>query len=79
MNKSEYFETSEMALASALLCLGHKLDFIEKRDPKSIFTFQRDEFLDKTIQGFWAGELRVEPKSYFTCIREVKSRLYADN
>ena len=73
---NNYFETSELSLSSALLCLGYKLLIVEKRNPKSLFMFERTEFIDQAIQGFWAGEVRVEPKAYFNAIKEVKSRLY---
>lgn len=76
MTKNDYFETAELSLASTLICLGFKLDYVEKKDPKSLFVFRREEQLDLAIQGFWAGELRVEPKAFFNCIKEVKSRLY---
>lgn len=71
------FQTTEFALASALLCLGYRLDSIAKGSPKSTFVFERIEGLDEAIQGFWAGELRVEPKSFFACQREIKARLYS--
>lgn len=76
MNKNNFFTTSELSLASVLVCLGYKLSLIEKHSPKSSFIFERTEYLDETVQGFWSGELRVEPKSFFNCIKEVKSRLY---
>jgi hypothetical protein len=76
MTNNDYFETSELSLASALLCSGYKLVIVERRNPKSIFLFERSEFLDQAIQGFWAGEMRLEPKQYFNSIKEVKSRLY---
>ena len=76
MTKNDYFESSELSLASTLMCLGFKLDAVEKHNPKSLFVFRREESLDEAIQGFWAGELRVEPKAFFNCIKEVKSRLY---
>lgn len=73
---NNYFETSDLSLASALLFFGFKLESLERSNPKASFIFQRTEYLDETIQGFWAGELKVEPKAFFNCIKEIKSRLY---
>jgi hypothetical protein len=77
MNSNDSFSTSDLSLASALLSLGYRLEVVEKQYPKSLFLFQRTKYLDEAVQGFWSGELRIEPKSYFNCLKEIKSRLYA--
>lgn len=75
--KNDFFSTSDLCLSACLLCLGFKLDTIEKSQPKSTFIFLRTEGLDKVIQAFWGGEVRVEPKAFFNCLKELKSRLYS--
>ena len=73
------FRTSDLALASALVCLGFCLEAVEKNYPKSVFIFKRSDGLDESIQAFWAGSLNVEPKAYFNSIKEIKARLYSQD
>lgn len=72
------FWTTDLALSSALLCLGHRLNHIEKASPKASFVFQESVQLGRDVSTFWAGDLRVEPKQYFNCLKEIKSRLYGN-
>ena len=79
MTTNDFFRTSDLPLSSALLCLGFCLETVEKEYPKSTFIFKRSEALDEAVQSFWASSLRLEPKAYFNCVKEVKSRLYSEN
>lgn len=80
MNKDEAklktFETSELCLAVTLLYAGYPLELVLRASPKSVFVFSWDPHLDQLIQSFWTGLLQVEPKRWFACQREIKSRLY---
>lgn len=75
---NDFFSSSDMTLSATLLYMGFKLEAIEKGQPKSSFIFKRDDGLDDAIQAFWAGEILIEPKRFFNCIKEVKSRLYQE-
>jgi hypothetical protein len=33
--------------------------------------------LDGLIELYWRGELKIEPRSYFSALREIKARLYS--
>jgi hypothetical protein len=77
MSINDFYETSDLCLSATLLWLGFRLDAVDKGSPKAKFIFQRSEDLNKAIETFWSGEIRVEPKSFFNCIKEIKSRLYA--
>jgi hypothetical protein len=79
MNINDLFRTSDLALSAALVALGFCLEAVEKEYPKSTFIFKRSEALDEAIQGFWASSLRIEPKTYFNSVKEVKSRLYSQD
>ena len=78
MNNNDLFITSDLCLSAVLLCLGFRIEEIEKNQPKSSFLFKRMKGIDEAIRGFWAGELKLEPKSFFNCIKEIKSRLYQE-
>lgn len=72
------YTTSDMAMA-ATLSLWIPIDSIDQSVPqKSYFVFKRDAQLDRLIEQYWRGELRVEPKIYFSALRTLKARLYEE-
>jgi hypothetical protein len=72
------FETPELSLASALLALGF-IPLIEKTNSrKVIFKFEKTPELDKAISDFWNNNLKLNPKQYWNCVRELKARMYAE-
>lgn len=77
--KEDYIEISDFSLVSVLVgCLGFpivkmKEDLNERS--KVIFVFLKTKEMEQAIDEFWAGSLRVEPKSYWSAIREIKSRI----
>lgn len=77
MEENNYFETTDISCASAIYCMGEKIEAIDKTDPyRASFVFKRSKELDALIQGFWAHSLLVDPLAYFNCLKEVKTRLY---
>jgi len=75
---NEFFATYDIFLSSALDCLGYKIDCVDKSGGKRCcFYFVRDDGLDDSIQGYWAGQLRVEPKKLFSSLKNLKSRIYS--
>lgn len=69
---------SDMPLAVALTTLGFHLENIDRTSSERFqFCFRRQEGLDDTVQAFWRGELRVEPKVLFLNHKLLKSRLYS--
>lgn len=79
MNKilfeQDFYCTSDLALA-AFLALTYTLDSIDfTNPPRAQFKFIRDSNMDKLVQLFWTGEVKVEPQSYFNQLKQIKSRL----
>lgn len=73
---NHYYQTSDIALATAL-SLWYPIESIDKTAPqKAIFLFKRDQKFDELIETYWKGGLRVEPQHYFNQLRNIKSRLY---
>lgn len=74
-----YFATSDLACCAAIITIGFTLEAIDKTNPKASFLFLRSVELDKALEAYWRGELRVEPQSYFNQLRNIKARLYEQN
>lgn len=71
------YKTSDLALATAI-SLFHPLQSIDRQNPtKSLFIFRKNKSLDKVINNYWEGKLKVEPKSYFNQLKTLKSRIYS--
>lgn len=70
------YSTSDLGLASALIATGRPLDGIELADDKrGRFNFPDHDDLEFAIDDYWQGRLLVEPKTYQTTMRELKTRV----
>lgn len=77
IKENDCFETSDIALASAIYCKGGRVEAIDKTSPtRAVFLFERTSDLDALVQGFWSHSLSVEPLAYFNSLKELKTRLY---
>ncbi|MEI7810235.1 MAG: DUF5659 domain-containing protein [bacterium] len=77
IKEQNFFECSDISLASTLFYFGYKIETINKNNPaRAIFIFERDKKLDELIQGFWSHSLVVDPLGYFNSLKEIKTRLY---
>lgn len=72
------YHTSDLALAT-VLSLSYPIESVDKSNPrKAQFSFQRDKNLDELIEGYWRGEVKVEPQLFFQQLRVMKARIYND-
>lgn len=76
--KDEYFRTYDLGLAAALDCLGHRLDSVEKENPKrSTFVFILDKKIERDIESYWDNTLKVLAQAHFNSIKMLKNRIYS--
>ena len=76
---NNYYSTSDLALASALVCYGFVIECLEKdQSGRVAFYFVRQSALDGTTQAFWANTLTVNPRTYFDAIKHLKTRIYSE-
>jgi len=78
--KNQEYVTSEFPLATTLLCM--QISLLELRPSKedagrTEFIFSKDQLIEKLIEGYWNGSLRIEPKHFWNQTRELKSRIKA--
>lgn len=75
------FETSDLSLATTLLCYGFKLVDTNKTNPKRIvFIFDKTGELyviDDVVKAYFAKQTSVEPSYFFSQIKFLKSQIYA--
>lgn len=76
MNRSSFFETSDLPLTVTLVTLGFNPIRLDAIDPsRVVFLFPQEEKLQAAIDKFWAGKLVVEPKAFWNTQRELKARI----
>lgn len=75
MNVNEY-TTSDFPEAVMLRYFGHVLSFVDGSQKRAVFHFDLSFDTLEIIKQYKKGELRVEPRAFYLCEREVKDRLY---
>lgn len=71
------YKTSDLALA-ATLSLFHSIESVDRADlQRVVFVFKRSQELDKLVEDYWSGSLKIEPQKYFTQLKNIKTRIYA--
>ncbi len=76
--EEQLYRTNDLALAT-LISLYYPIEAIDHENPrKAFFLFLRNTKLDQLVEGYWRGEIKVEPQSYFNELRQIKSRIYSE-
>src|SRR4051812_42822769 len=71
------YETSDVYLASYLICQGGTLLETERVGPRrTIFRFESNEFLHALLRVYWSNDdIQVPPTRLFNSLRDLKSRI----
>jgi len=78
ISKSKFYRTHDLA-AIVTITLFMPFDSIDRQNPRRIeFLFRRGEELEEILEKYWRGEIRVEPKQFFSQLKIIKSRLYSE-
>lgn len=73
------FITSDFYTAVFLLAKEYKLVGINKADPRRFrFVFEDQKSRAELLEDFFNGTTAVEPRSFITAIKELKSLMYSD-
>lgn len=79
MTTEQLYDTSDMGLAIALICLGHELVQLEQAgsSKRVTFRFKAANGLYEAAQSYWCGKLYVDAKAYWNESKNLKTRLYS--
>jgi transcriptional regulator with XRE-family HTH domain len=76
VSNPETFSTSDLCLATTL-SMEFSIQSVDKTNPrKAYFVFIRNTDLERAIDSYYRGDIRVSPRHFFGQIRDIKSRLY---
>lgn len=71
------FRTADLSLTAALCVSGFVIEEMDRVSPtRSVFIFEDSAELQEAINGYWRGELRVEPQAFFNQMKTLKARIY---
>jgi hypothetical protein len=70
------YSTKDIYIASTLIALGHQRYDLIKNGRIFYFEFDDDGKIPLEVDGYWAGNLLIDPKSLFTAWKELKTRMY---
>lgn len=72
-------KTSDITLASSLLCIGFDVMGIDNRNPRrAVFFFKKTPKLMQKIDAYWNKELKVSPLDLSHSRKEIMSRIFGD-
>ena len=76
-DKSKFFVTDNLILASALKSKGFLILNIQKDNPRhSFFGFLQTNELTGAVRKYWSKTLLIEPMSFGYSMKELKTMLY---
>lgn len=77
MIKDDYYQTSDISLATVISLFHPLIDIQPQSNKKSLFVFKRSKKVEKLVEDYWTGALKIEPKTYFSQLKQIKTRLYS--
>jgi hypothetical protein len=78
-NSKDYFQTSDLGLATALCCRDYELSTLDKQDPRKVsFIFKREVGIEEDADAYWSNELETKARTYFDNLRTLKNRIYSE-
>lgn len=77
MKNDNYYKTSDLALTTAISLYSpiETTEFIDNK--KVFFVFLKSQELEKLIDLYRRGDMRVEPQQFFNQLRVIKTRIYS--
>lgn len=79
VDPSDVFTTYDLGCASFLLCLGFKLDSLDRDNPrKALFMFKREPRIEEYANKYFTDEVEVKARSMFDSIKALKNKLYSE-
>ncbi len=77
VNEPMFYKSSDLALATTLSLYSpiKNTEFVDNK--KVLFIFQKTPELEKLIDLYWSGEMRIEPQQFFNQLKVIKTRIYS--
>lgn len=76
-HNENYFKSSDLSLATTLSLYSpiESTEFVDNK--KVLFIFLKSQELNRLIDLYWRGEMRIEPQQFFNQLKVIKTRIYS--
>lgn len=73
------FSTYDLGMSAALMCLGFKLEHLNRGNPnKALFVFKKEKNIEAIANKYFTDQLEVKARSFFDHLKALKNRLYSE-
>ena len=80
MITTNYFTTTDLGLASALINLNFQLLSLDKTNMQKVgFKFKHQPDIHVNVRMYWDNELKLNPRALFETQKMLKNRIYSGN
>ena len=78
-NGDEFFSTTDLGIAAALMTAEFELLSLDKSEPRKVkFVFSRADGIVKVADDFWSNRLEQKTRSFWDNVKTLKNRLYSN-
>ncbi len=79
MEDETEFVTRDFYIAAFLLAHGHKIAYVNRKDPQRVFfAFDAFENRENLLRDFSFGKASVEPQAFISAIKNLKGFIHND-
>ena len=79
LDPEDVFTTYDLGCASFLLCVGFKLESLDRDNPrKALFVFKREPHIEEYANKYFTDEVEVKARAMFDSIKALKNKLYSE-
>lgn len=75
----DYYRTSDLQIASFLLCEGVSFIKVDHARVRKEFVFERDSRINALLQGFLNETILIAPRKYMAAFKQLKNQMYQIN
>tara|TARA_Y100000310_G_C20229723_1_gene599649 strand:- start:38 stop:280 length:243 start_codon:yes stop_codon:yes gene_type:complete len=74
------YETNDLNLTATLCCLGYGIAHLDRSNAKRVVFFISGDqkAIQKDVERYWNGELKLSPSQLFLHQKALKQRLYSN-
>lgn len=78
LKENSFYRSQDLNLVT-VLSLYIPIEKIDRSNVAKVqFLFAESDQLRQLVNDYWKGELRIEPKLYFSQLKNIKTRLYSE-
>jgi len=78
-NQIDNFSTFDLGCSAALISVGFELISLNKQNPRKVlFIFAKKDGIEKVVNDYFSGKLKVSARALFDTTKMLKNRIYSN-